>query len=102
MQWEAENESGQVLEAVRKGYRVEMWHCDDKETRERQVQDEHFPRDAPIKIVLTHEDDGLAGTVREKRFEGDEELVSRVIGQPEISELVKNRSWWTPKEEDAA
>lgn len=89
-----------IVNAVNNGYRVEMWYCDDKETRERQIEDDSFPGDEPVKIVLSHEDDGLDGTVREERFEGDERIVSRVIGQPRISKLVKNRSWWTPKDED--
>jgi len=97
---EAQNESAKIIKTVNNGYRAEMWYCDDKETRERQVEDNTFPQDAPVKIVLTHEDDGLDGTVREERFAGDEQICSRIIGQPRISELVKSRSWWTPKDEE--
>lgn len=89
-----QNESARILQKIANGYRVEMWYCGDEETREINAKNGL----SNVKIILSGVDDGNVGTVKETRVSDGDEIMSRTIGQPEISSLVKDRSWWSPKE----
>lgn len=80
------NESYKILEETRAGRHVKM------EYSELDITD--------VIIQLSEAPDEPEAIVRERRFREGEVVRERLVGQPEITELVKDRSWWSANDSE--
>ena len=90
------NKSAKILSILSCGHEVSMWYCDDEFTREKINPGE--PVRIHLRAATQDEWDEIGRKVIEYRTRGDEVVVERGAGQPEIENLIRNRSWTVNKQ----
>ena len=90
------NKSAKILSILSCGHEVSMWYCDDEFTREEINPGE--PVRIHLRAATQDEWDEIGRKVIEYRTRGDEVVVERGAGQPEIENLIRNRSWTVNKQ----
>lgn len=84
----AQNTSAEILNEIARGNVVKM----------------EYSRNGPVDVTieLSAAPDKPEAIVKEQRINADGEVTTeKYVGQPEISNLVENRSWWSATDPDA-